>query len=310
MNDRGRKTQLRVRWSWISAQLFNWVLPVYFAAHSAAMGAYFISHGLVGVDGRIYAAAATAWLAGQDPWDAAVQGFRFAAPPPTLVPFVPFALLGQDISGVFWVAASVIAAAAIIHQLKLSWWWVLFPPLANGILAGNADVLIVALVLTRVPLAGALASFLKIYALLPIAAERNWRALLTAGLLLMVSAPLLPWATYLAQSEQILATLDRQAIGISAYGIVWLMAGVSLGLLRVGVMRGGWLAVPALWPSTQLHYSTLALPALARGHASRTAVFVAGFLLAPEVPWLPALAVLVLAIDAILQRLRWHKPAT
>ena len=38
---------------------------------------------------------------------------------------------------------------------------------------------------------------------------------------------------------------------------------VALGLLALRDRRAaGWLAVPALWPASQLHYSTMALPVM------------------------------------------------
>jgi len=40
------------------------------------------------------------------------------------------------------------------------------------------------------------------------------------------------------------------------------MAIAVVALLALGLRRAGWLAVPLLWPSTQIHYMALAMPGL------------------------------------------------
>ena len=47
-------------------------------------------------DARLYVAATRAWLEGSNPWEVQLAGNYFAAPPPTLLPLVPFALLPGD----------------------------------------------------------------------------------------------------------------------------------------------------------------------------------------------------------------------
>ena len=299
-----RRPLTSVNWPWITDWLARWMLPPYFAVFSFAMVVYFLRRDLIGIDSRIYARAAATWLAGGDPWFVPVHGYLFAAPPPTLLPFVPFGLLGESVTATFWVLGSLVAGILIIRHLQLPIWWILFPPLVNGILAGNADVLLVALLLRGGSAGAALAAFLKIYALVPVIGERRWRALLLTVTALAVTVPFLPWAAYLDKSEEIVGTLARQAIGISGYGTPWLMIATAIALVRLGSRLGGWLAVPALWPHTQLHYSTLALPALARTQATPMAAFVAALLFAPEIRWLPAVAVLVLTIGTIVRGLR------
>jgi hypothetical protein len=81
------------------------------------------------------------------------------------------------------------------------------------------------------------------------------------------------------------------------------MALVVLGLVVLGPQLAGWLAVPALWPSTQLHYSALALPALSRVKHPLT-LLIASLLLSSEIVWGPPAAVLVLATAAVVGRVR------
>jgi hypothetical protein len=293
-----------VDWARIVGWLTKWILPAYFAAFSLALLVYFVGHGLVGIDARIYTHAAASWLSGGDPWGSSVQGFLFAAPPPTLLPFVPFAVLGETLSSILWVTGSLAAGMVVIRTLKLPPSWILFPPLVNGILAGNADVVVVATLLRGGPVAGTLASFLKIYAVVPLIGERRWRALLITAATLAGSALFLPWGQYLAQFGSIANTLARQSMGLSSYGTPWLMVGTALALARLGPRLAGWLAVPALWPSTQLHYSMLAVPALASMRSTPTAFLVAAILFSPQVRWLPAAAVIVLAVGVTLRGFR------
>ena len=297
-----------VDWSRIVSQLIRITLPAYFLVHSAALATLFVVRGVVGIDARIYSAAARAWLDGGDPWATAVGGYYFAAPPPTLLPFVPFALLGQTLSAAIWVIGSAAVALLIVRRLGLSWWWAFFPPITNGVLAGNPDVLIVALVIARNEVLGTLATFFKIYAFVPILGERQWRTAVAATAALLVTVPLLPWNYYVPRIWEIAATLDRQSIGISAFGTPWLMAGVGLALVILGPRFAGWLAVPTLWPSVQLHYSALALPALALVR-SPGALLVAAVLLSHERLGFPPLAVLVLALSAVWTRMRAKRRA-
>jgi hypothetical protein len=296
--------QRSVDWGWIVDRFADWVLLPYFVAFCAPMVVYFVSHGLVGIDARIYAHAASTWISGGDPWRAPVEGFLFAAPPPTLLPFLPFALLGETLSAVLWVSGSLVAGILLIRRLGLPGWWILFPPLVNGILGGNPDVVLVALLVMGGTGGAVIATFLKIYALVPILGERRWRPLLVTGGALLVTVPLLPWHTYLHDWDEIAATLGSQSLLVGGYPTVWLVVATAIALAGLGARSAGWLAVPALWPSFQPHYSMLALPVLARGRASRFIVIIAAMLYAPAIRWFPAAAVLVLFGGAIVTRLR------
>ena len=148
-------------------------------------------------DGRLYLDATRAWLAGGNPWDVQLLGNYFAAPPLTLLPFAPFAILPPDL-GLALVALVVLGGAvATVRLLHLPWWWLLFPPLVQCVLSANVQALIVPLIL--VP-GGALAIMLKIYAGLPLVILGRWRSLaLRRSFALTV--PVLPWACTSASSR-------------------------------------------------------------------------------------------------------------
>ena len=107
--------------------------------------------GRLGIDGRIYYRAAQAWLDGHDPWLAGVpvSGFRFdfAGPPPTVLAFAPFAMLPEDVFTALWLSITVAAAVYTIRRVKRPMWWLLFPPLVQGVLVGNPQVLCLAVLL-------------------------------------------------------------------------------------------------------------------------------------------------------------------
>jgi hypothetical protein len=74
------------------------------------------------------------------------------------------------------------------------------------------------------------------------------------------------WARYLDQFGTISSRLAHESIqGFSAFYVPGLLAVtlVALVLLALRDRRAaGWLAVPAVWPASQLHYSTMALPVM------------------------------------------------
>jgi hypothetical protein len=102
---------------------------------------------------------------------------------------------------------------------------------------------------------------------------------------LLVTAPLLPWSTFIADRDMIARNLAEQAGNLSAWGTPLLLL-VIPALLFIG-RAGGWLAVPAAWPATQLGYAAIALP------AARIPLVALG--LSIPVPLVPAVTVLALA---------------
>jgi hypothetical protein len=292
-----RRPLLAVRRAWIV--LVRAALPLWFLAWSAGWLAFHVGSAAVGLDARIYAAAARAWLEGQNPWTATVLGVTYAAPPPTLVAFVPFGWLPDGVTAGVWVVGSIAAGLWMIRRLRLPWWWILFPPLSSGAMSGNPDVLVAALLVAGGPAADTAALLLKVYAAGPLLGERRWKSLAAGAGCLAASLLVLPWATYIAQFPTIAETLRVQSTGLSAWGSVPLMtlALISLGVL--GWRRAGWFAVPAVWPSTQAHYATIAMPGLAEFRSWPLAAAAALFAL--PYAGAPVLATAVLAGSALVR---------
>jgi hypothetical protein len=229
-------------------------------------------------DSHLYLAATRAWLAGANPWDVKDHGLYFAAPPPTLVPFVPFVLLPEPIATILVGALCIAGGILTLRMLRLPAWWLLFPPLLLGALSGNVQLLLMPLLLGR---GSWVAPILKIYAAVPLAILGRWRSLFMLAVVLLATAPVLPWPMYLKSIGATNAVLASQ----SHYGptlemtLLLLPLGVVC-LVIVGRERAAWLAVPALWPAQQWYYATLVLPTRSRLIAALVAVPVplSGFL--------------------------------
>jgi hypothetical protein len=290
------------------ALLERWFAPAWFAVISGVFVVQAVSTGGPSfVDARLYVQATQAWLSGQDPWTVAFHGLYFAAPPPSLLPLIPFALLPEPVGWLLLAVTACAAAVLTVRMLRLPAWWLLFPPLVNGALAGNPQLLLIPLLLGP----GAwLAAVIKVYALVPIAIRGQWRHLVLFGVLLIVTAPWLPWAAYVRDLPSIgsnLAAQSRYAPGLPL--AIALAVPAALALLVIGRERAAWLAVPALWPAQQWYYGTLAMP-------SRS--LIACCVVAAPVPASGALAVIALGgleiiahradLSAILPGLRARRP--
>jgi hypothetical protein len=257
----------------VRAWFVRYWLAVWFAVISAMRLSSLVT-GDWGFDARLYLDATRAWLAGADPW-VSIETQRFAAPPPSLVPLAPIAILPEEIGVAVMVILAAVGAVATIRLLKLPWWWLLFPPFVDGVWNGNPQTLVVPLILIG---AGPVAAFLKIYAIVPLVLTLRWRAVAVTGLLLLVTAPFLPWGSYIAQFADLSAALETQSdSGLSATALPWLIPIALIALVLCGRERAGWLAVPVIWPATQWYYSTLALPALTPIAAALISIPIPGF---------------------------------
>jgi hypothetical protein len=255
--------------------------------------------GSIGVDSATYWDAAHRWIGGQDPY-ANLGGLVFAAPPPTLLVLAPFALLPLQAFQVVELLASIVATVFLLQRLRLPFWYVLFPPVVEALLTGNPNVIVVALLVLATPLSDAIATFLKLYAVLPVALLGRTRSLVAIVVLLVVSAPFLPWTSYINHAAELVQVLNVQSSGgRSAFAYPILIPLVVAALIVIGRKRASWLVVPALWPATQVHYSVLAMPATNR---LLTAI------LAIPIPGAPAAAVLAEGA-AVLWRRRRGEPS-
>jgi hypothetical protein len=244
---------------WIAAMVSRYGLPWWFAIESilgVSVAAKDTTYWFF--DARLYLDATRAWLAGGNPWDVQLAGNNFAAPPPTLLAFAPLTLLpsGLDVAVVALVVVG--GAVATVRMLHLPWWWLLFPPLVQCVLSANVQSLIVPLILLP---GGALAIVLKIYAGLPLAILGRWRSLLLAAGVVLASVPVLPWSTYISEFALISQRLADQSKLTLPTGLLLLLSPLILAaLIVVGRERAAWLVIPAIWPSQQFYYGTIAMP--------------------------------------------------
>jgi hypothetical protein len=273
------------------------LLILWFGAISWVHATNLMQDGALAVDATIYYRAAANWLAGLDPWAAVVASgaheYHFAGLPMSLVPIAPFALLPEAAGVALMMVATWISAFAILRALRLPVWWILFPPLVEGMISGNPQVALLACLVASRPALAGLAAALKVYAVIPLLFIGRWRsvagALLGLGAAAIVTAPL--WPDYVSRLGEINQRLATEASGgFSAYSVpeLELVTALAVGVLWVlDRDRAGWLAVPALWPASQLHYSTMALPVITAPLA---------FALAVPVRILPALVTCALAL--------------
>lgn len=288
---RPRVPDLGVVWTVIADhQLALWFVLV----DQIYVGAYVVARiATLGSDATLYVAATHAWLSGSDPWLVAESGIRFAAPPPTLLLYVPFAFMPAGVAAAFWLLADILAIIYVIRRLKLAWWWALFPPIVESGLAGNPEPVVLALLVSSSTAFSAVAPLLKAYAIAPLLGERRWRPIAFSGVLVALTALILPWSQFIADAPTVTTTLANQTVGLSAFSVPWLTPVAALGLLGLGVRRAGWLVVPTLWPHTQLHYATTAIPVMTP---------ILAFGLSLPVPGAPALAVAAQALHEVLRR--------
>ena len=224
----------------------------------------------VGLDARIYYRGSAAWLAGQDPWSSGAylgeRLFSYAGLPPTTILLAPLTVLPEELFVWLWLALSVVAAVVVVRALKLPLAWLTYPPLLYGVLAANPHVVVMALVVAGGTGGGILASLLKVVAIPPLIGERRWRALAIAALAFAATALLAPalWESFLDRAGAVADAIHVESGGgVSAWGepLLFAAAAVALGLLALVDLRAAcWLAVPALFPTTQYYYAMFALP--------------------------------------------------
>jgi hypothetical protein len=287
-------------WPFVRAWLRRWLLPallpLWFVTLSVSSLNHFIAaEGSFAFDLRLYRMAAEAWLAGHDPWApslvwSSTQGaMTFAGPPPTLIPFILVAWIPENVFILLFTLASAIAAMWTLRRLGLPMWWMAFPPIVHSLWVGNLNIFVIALLVGGSTVGGALAVAFKAYAGVPLLLGGKWQSLLLAAVAMLVTVPFLPWGYFLANYSDINAALDAQAWGgqPSVLPGVLGVIGPAIALILLGRPRAIWLAVPVLWPSTQLHYNLLALPAMTPFLAAAAAIHIPGML---------GLAVMVLAL--------------
>jgi hypothetical protein len=264
-----------VTWGPAIRRIGTVLLAGWFAWNTWNRISFFVRHQFpAGIDATIYYRGVVAWLHGGDPWSASVvvgsSPYHYAGSPVTTILLAPAALLGEHEFTIAWLVLTWVAALWILRRLGLPPWWLLFPPLAEALFSGNPQVVVLALLLTQGRLAAAVATGLKVYAFIPLAGEGRWRQVALAVAFNAATILVAP-ALWIAYVQRFAAISNRLAIeslhGLSAFYVPGLLAVAVLALaVLVLVVRdrraAGWLAVPAAWPSSQFHYSTMALPVM------------------------------------------------
>ena len=245
---------------WLRHLVLTYGLPVWFGINTLWALAYQARDtSLLYFDARLYLDATDVWLNGGNPWSVDLAGNFFAAPPTSMLPLIPFALLPRDL-GVALIAGLVIGGSILaIRLLKLPWWWIAFPPLVQCMLSANVHGLVLPLILIG---AGPIAAAFKAYAVLPLVILGRWRALLITAAGLIATIPFLPWSTYLADFWAINARLEEQThFALTTPILVVAIPFALVAMWVVGRERAAWLSVPALWPSQQYYYGSIAMGA-------------------------------------------------
>jgi hypothetical protein len=239
------------------------VLPLWFAWFGVQEVLITLRSPGLGYDALLYRDAAATWLNRGDPW-AITGGIAFAAPPPSLLPFVPLAWMPDALLVVTIIAASLVAYLWVLRRLGMPLWWLLFPPFIEATLVGNPNVLILAALVGGHPLAAGVSVVAKVYAAIPLVLQGRWRGIVIGAGLCLLS--LAAWPMYLASLGRVTETLAAQSFGgTPAIAPTFVLVPLAIvGLVAIGRERASWLTVPALWPSVQLGYGVLAVPALTR----------------------------------------------
>jgi len=236
-----------------------WLFPAVWFTTLSAVRLSTLLPTLPGYDGMLYRDATLRWLGGGDPWALPPSGAVFGAPPPTLIAMLPFAFLPEPVARIALVALGVAASVWLIRRLRLPIWWLAFPPLVDGVYIANPHVFVAPLLIGG---AGPVAILLKVYGGVPAALLLRWRTLLVTAAIVVLSAPLLPWRTFLDDWPSVNSALATQSGGggLSTLATPWLVPVALLAALALGRRVLAWWAIPVFWPYTQWYYSSLVLP--------------------------------------------------
>lgn len=252
-------------------------LAAWFACHTYGLIARFVSDGVpLGQDIQIYYRGVQEWLYLDNPWVGRIvvdhNPLNYAGSPATTVLLAPSALVSESQFTALWLVLGALSAVAILRWLKLPLWWLLFPPTAEALYSGNPQIVVLMLLLAGAGRSGVVADsiavVLKVYAVIPLLGERQLRRAGLALGLTMATFVIVPslWIRYVQEFGDISAKLAQQSgEGWSAFYFPTLAVPTAIALIllwRRDPRAAAWLAVPAIWPSSEFHYSTFALPVM------------------------------------------------
>jgi len=247
----------------------------------------------IGFDGRLYREATLAWLHGGDPWAVASGPIRYAAPPPSLLAMLPFAVVPEDVAVAAIIVLGLVGTGLALRRLGMPLWWLAFPPFVDGLYNANPQVLVVPLLVAG---AAPLAVLVKVYAGAVPVVLGQLRAVALSAALVVVTVPFLPWGTYLASLPTIVEELRVQSDGgMSALATPILIPVALVALVLMGRKRAAWWSVPVLWPSTQWYYTSMAVPG---------ATLLGGVIAAVPNPWAATLAAAAVGAEVVVRRRR------
>jgi hypothetical protein len=238
-----------------TALIFLWQASLNLASYLAVPAA-------LGYDARMYALAARAMAEGQDPWSVTLNGGGFAGPPTSLLPFLPFAWLPEQLTAGIWIVGSLVLGFRLLRILHLPPWWIAFPPLFAPVMTGGVEVLMVTLLTASGPIGG-LAAVIKPYAALPLFAERRYPAIALGATIGVASFVVLPWAAFFRSMPTIRTRFETQTFGDNAFGDPFVIAIAIVALALLGWRRALWYAFPVLSPYSQPYYGLMTLPVIA-----------------------------------------------
>lgn len=250
-----------------------------------------VLEGGIAVDGQLYRDATLAWLRGGDPWAVDIRGLYFAAPPPSLLLMLPFALPPAAIGLAVLALLGLVGTALALRRLDRPLWWLLFPPFVDGLLNANPHVLLLPLLVGGHAWT---APLVKAYAAPVLLLQGRVASVAAAALAVVITAPLLPWGRFVDQLPAIIETLRVQAGGrLETWAVPVLVAPALVALVTLGWKRGSWWAPVAFWPSTQYYYASLAMPA---------ATPIAAMVLCAQFPGVTGVGLIVCAVELLVAR--------
>jgi len=269
------------------------VAPVWFISLSALRLSVLIPT-TPGYDGMLYRDATLRWLSGGDPWAVQPGQAVFAAPPPTLLAMLPFAILPEPVARILLVGLGIVASVWMIRRLRLPLWWLAFPPLVDGVYIANPHVFVVPLILVG---AAPVAIIVKLYAGAVPALRLQIRALAVTAGLFLVTAPFLPWGQFIDRWPQVSAAHASQSGGggLSVWATPLLLPVAIVAAIIVGREQLAWWSVAVFWPFTQWYYASLAIPVLTP---------LAAMALAAPIPGATTLGLSIAAVEALRRNRR------
>ena len=250
----------RVPWATLARRL-----PIPFVVGGAlylGSRSFLFGASALGIDAHIYDRGVQAWLSGGDPWSAAYHTLHFATVPWVLPILAPFSTLPESLFVALWILLDAIAAVFLVRRSGLSWAWLAFPPLVQGILDGNPAIVGLGLIVAG---AAPIGLMLRPQAGFILFGERRWWAVALTLALAAVLLAVIPLGTFLRELPTIVARYAVESRGGATGGTPLALAvGVVsvVALATIDLREAGWLATIVAVPINGWYAGAAALPIL------------------------------------------------